>query len=229
MEAVGAGRKHWQASPASIRHLKGTFSAVSVPMASTGEWDQPVQSSSSRRAPIPRTVIPVVNDWEDDDDDGDQDAPPNAENNQRIWETANAQAPASPMPALVVSGSAAVAPPAAAFQPKLRILKRPPSAAPTPAPSPPLPGETLKEREARYKAARDRIFGQENDGAAGAGDKKDGQQPAQGVLRNPRGPAPEGPDALPKGFTARSANAPPSPNRRREPRDAETATQKEPS
>ncbi|KAJ7679666.1 hypothetical protein B0H17DRAFT_79014 [Mycena rosella] len=65
----------------------------------TAEWDQPVQSTSARRAapPATRAAIPVCDDWEDDDDDADQ-----PEDNQRIWDTANAQ---TPMPALILSPS----------------------------------------------------------------------------------------------------------------------------
>ncbi|KAJ7141604.1 hypothetical protein C8R46DRAFT_1135366 [Mycena filopes] len=186
-------------------------------MATTLEWEQPVQSTSARRPPIPRTVIPVSDDWEDDDEESE---PQNAEDNQRIWENANARAP---MPNLIVSSSslAAAAPPAAALQPKMRILKRPTNSAPA-APAPATTGgETLKEREVRYQAARDRIFGNEADGRASPGEKKvgggGGLSPV-GVARNPRGPISSNADAStpPKGFGARSANPPPSPNPVRE-------------
>ncbi|KAJ7035910.1 hypothetical protein C8F04DRAFT_1258544 [Mycena alexandri] len=189
-------------------------------MAATAELQQPVQSTSARRGPTPRTVIPVSDDWEDDED---EDEPQNAEDNQRIWDNANAQAP---MPNLVVSGSnhAAAAPPAAAFQPKMRILKRPTNSAAVAAAPPTTGGETLKEREARYQAARDRIFGSEPDGRASPGEKKSGSGsglPVVGVARNPRGPTSDGAqnssgDTPPKGFGARSANPPPSPNPVRE-------------
>ncbi|KAJ7748387.1 hypothetical protein B0H16DRAFT_1725572 [Mycena metata] len=189
-------------------------------MAATAEWHQPVQSTSARRGPIPRTVVPVSDDWEDDDDENE---PQNAEDNQRIWENANAQ---TPMPNLIVSGSnhAAAAPPAAAFQPKMRILKRPTNSAPVAAAPPTTSGETLKDREARYQAARDRIFGNEPDGRASPGDSKAGGGsglPPVGVARNPRGPTSDAAqnssgDAPPKGFGARSANPPPSPNPVRE-------------
>ncbi|KAJ7784923.1 hypothetical protein DFH07DRAFT_786309 [Mycena maculata] len=192
-------------------------------MAATG-WDQPVQSTSFRRGPIPRTAIPVSDDWEDDED---EDEPQNGEDNQRIWENANAQ---TPMPNLILSGSshAAAAPPAAAFQPKMRILKRPTNSGPVAPPPPVAPGETLKEREARYQAARERIFGAEGEGPSSPGDKTSGQTPPAGVgvVRNPRGPAPND-DSAPKGFRARSANPPPpSPN---PVRDSESSIQKKPS
>ncbi|KAJ7861282.1 hypothetical protein B0H13DRAFT_2568349 [Mycena leptocephala] len=95
-----------------------------------------------------------------------------AEDNQRIWENANAQ---MPMPSLIVSGAAA-APPAAALQPKMRILKRPTNAGPVGLPPPTVAGETLKEREARYQAARERIFGAEADGTASPGRRGAGRR-----------------------------------------------------
>jgi hypothetical protein len=118
------------------------------------------------------------------------------------------------MPSLIVSNTSntAVAPPAAAFQPKMRILKRPVNPGPA-APAPPVAaGETLKEREARYQAARERIFGGEGDVTSSPGDKKGGQtSPAGvGVVRNPRGPASDAQDTPSKGFATRSGNPPPS-------------------
>ncbi|KAJ7291915.1 hypothetical protein C8J57DRAFT_1492392 [Mycena rebaudengoi] len=180
-------------------------------MAATADWDPPMQSTSSRRAPaIPKTVIPVSDDWEDD---VEEDEAQNGEDNQRIWENANARAP---MPSLIVSGSshAATAPPPAAFQPKMRILKRPTNSGPAEGLQQPVAaGETLKEREARYQAARDRIFGGEAEGTS-TPEKKDGRSSPAGVavVRNPRGPAAEAPNSASKGFRARSGNPPPSPN-----------------
>lgn len=120
------------------------------------------------------------------------------------------------MPDLILSGSAhaAAAPPAAAFQPKMRILKRPAKEGPVSLPPPAVPGETLKEREARYQAARERIFGSEGDATSSPGDKKGTPAAAVGVVRNPRGPPAEAPTptSAPKGFKARSGRPPPSPN-----------------
>jgi hypothetical protein len=70
------------------------------------------------------------------------------------------------MPELVIaptSTTASAAPvPVQALQPSMRILKRP-SASASPSPSSPPSAEaqqkTLAEREAQYRAARDRIFG----------------------------------------------------------------------
>ncbi|KAJ7196168.1 hypothetical protein B0H12DRAFT_1331695 [Mycena haematopus] len=141
-----------------------------------------------------RRPAPVSDDWEDDDDKDGLD-------NQQIWHDANTRAP---MPHLITS-PAAPTPPAAALPPAMRILKRP-SAAPLPRPRPPAaPGETLRERGARYQAARDRIFAGSADGV------NDKQSVGAGVVRNPKGPelASEGDDAgtdgPPKGFGARRA------------------------
>ncbi|KAJ7247436.1 hypothetical protein B0H12DRAFT_1304479 [Mycena haematopus] len=147
-------------------------------------------SSSSHRAK-PAVPVPVSDDWEDDDDE-------NGADNQQIWHDANTRAP---MPHLITS-PAAPAPPAAALQPAIRILKRPSPAPTSAAPRPAAPGETLRERGARYQAARDRIFG---DGG------NDNQSVGAGVVRNPKGPAPAsegydtGTDGPPKGFGARRA------------------------
>ncbi|KAJ7613644.1 hypothetical protein DFH06DRAFT_144627 [Mycena polygramma] len=185
-------------------------------MPAPAEWDQPIPSTSGSRRPIvPRSVIPVSDDWEDDAEDWDEDEPQNTEGNQQIWENANSRAP---MPSLIVSNSShtSAAPPAAAFQPKMRILKRPTNPGPVAAPPSAPAGESLKEREARYQAARDRIFGTEGDRASSPGDKKGGGEASPagvGVVRNPKGPASEAQDTPPKGFGARrSGNPPPSPN-----------------
>ncbi|KAF8065058.1 hypothetical protein FPV67DRAFT_1501321 [Lyophyllum atratum] len=166
-------------------------------------WDLPTPpSSSSRRPPAP--VQPVPDDWDDDDaEEPEQD-------NQRIWEDANAKAP-NPMPALIIAPSATsphpvLSPPPGAFLHTMRILKRPSNSS---NPSTPPPNststESLKEREARYQAARERIFGAgEESPPASANassqslsskDKRERRGPnpqnSQGVavVRNPRGPA----------------------------------------
>ncbi|KAG6887475.1 hypothetical protein C0992_012103, partial [Termitomyces sp. T32_za158] len=69
------------------------------------------------------------------------------------------------MPELIIAPSATSSshvapPPPAAFQPTMRILKRPGSdGSSKSATPPPSSAESLKEREARYQAARERIFG----------------------------------------------------------------------
>lgn len=96
---------------------------------------------------------------------------------------------AAPMPTLVTSRTGSVIPPpAAAFQPALRILKRPQSSSPSqsnPA-TPPPPGESIQEREARYAAARERIFGSES-----TADSQDTPPPKANnvkVIREPKAP-----------------------------------------
>jgi hypothetical protein len=129
----------------------------------------------------------------------------------------NAKVPA-PMPTIVSASSAGHAlPPPAAFQPALRILKRPSPSSSTPGSSSnsstPDPSN-LKEREAQYQAARERIFGADspaNPPAMGANT----QPPAARIVREPRGPG-ESKGSEPgqeiKGFTRRGGakTAPPS-------------------
>ncbi|KAJ7602539.1 hypothetical protein FB45DRAFT_966282 [Roridomyces roridus] len=194
-------------------------------MAATADWDhQPLESTSASAYPTAQT-FPVSDDWEDDDEDnGESDTLPNPEKNQRIWENANA---ASPMPNVILApsrSSSATGPPAAALQPALRILKRPPQAPGQTTPPPATQGETLEERDARYQAARARIFGSAEestgpaDGSTSAKGKKEKQKGGGGsVTRHPRGPEQASsfstsrgsPTPLSKGFKPRSAQAPP--------------------
>lgn len=112
------------------------------------------------------------------------------------------------MPALVISPSststrAILSPPPGAFEPKMRILKRPSassSKSSTPPPSS-TSAESLKEREARYQAARERIFGEESPGDGTTSPKSPREKkerkssgsphntPGVTVVRNPRGPS----------------------------------------
>ncbi|KAF7333263.1 SUZ domain-containing protein [Mycena sanguinolenta] len=131
--------------------------ASSPPSASTSRTQKPTKK---------KEVVKVADDWEDDEDDDDQ-----AEDASRsVWDHPNTRAPApSPTPASLPSSAYSFAPsarvpPAAALQPAMRILKRPsPSPSPTSTPAPEggakTAAEALKEREARYAAARERIFG----------------------------------------------------------------------
>lgn len=143
---------------------------------------------------------------------------------------------------LVKSSSTIVAPPASAFQPQLRILKRP-SATPPASTSPSLVGarETVQQREAKYNAARERIFGTNEQGQDSEGSRnaslsslqsapplRDGVRridptqsstpPRTFVTRNPRGPADAGltmADAdgspVPRGFGRRIGDSKPVP------------------
>ncbi|CDO76541.1 hypothetical protein BN946_scf184395.g3 [Trametes cinnabarina] len=108
----------------------------------------------------------VRDDWDDDEADALEVDDP-----QKLWEEANARAP---MPQVVIAGSstsstAALSPPPAALQPVMRILKRPSASSSSPSsPSPSgsaiandsIASNSYAEREARYQAARERIFGE---------------------------------------------------------------------
>nr|GAT57938.1 cytochrome P450 [Mycena chlorophos] len=133
-----------------------------------------VTSTSSRTHPhqprppavqrTPAGAPRVVDDWEDDEDDVEEEAEaamleqqPTAEGrrsgsgsgssgcgrapapgrNRVLWDAANAHTPA-PMPAVVMASSSAPIVPLApaAFQPQMRILKRSPNATPSPSATP---------------------------------------------------------------------------------------------
>ncbi|PCH37584.1 hypothetical protein WOLCODRAFT_140947 [Wolfiporia cocos MD-104 SS10] len=154
---------------------------------SADAWDQSLPAPAAPRRAAPAQAVPDA--WDDDDDDDDDEE---EEDPQKLWESANSKAP---MPELVISGASTasvVSPPPAAFQPALRILKRPPAASSAPrassassVPAPPeLRARSYAEREAQYQAARERIFRDGRDGAgAGAG-----AGASVKVLREPRGP-----------------------------------------
>ncbi|KAG7442873.1 uncharacterized protein BT62DRAFT_935601 [Guyanagaster necrorhizus] len=92
------------------------------------------------------------------------------------------------MPTVVSSSTPT--PPAAAFQPVMRILKRPTNSTNSSVSSVPST-ESFSEREARYQAARERIFGNGEPLSSSS---------SSAVVRNPRGPEEE------KGFTQRNGN-----------------------
>ncbi|KAG5335579.1 hypothetical protein C0989_000968 [Termitomyces sp. Mn162] len=188
-------------------------------------WDQPHIPSTPRYKMA--TQVRVPDDWDDEEEgeDGEDGEPVAEESNKRIWEDANAKAP-NPMPELIVAPSTTssnhvVPPPLGAFQPTMRILKRPESGTNNKPATPPPSAESLKEREARYQAARERIFGSDSEAvtpyskeATGNSssrpmDFKDRREWTQGptssatVIRNPRGPSMEGTNSEetpPRGF-----------------------------
>lgn len=103
------------------------------------------------------------------------------------------------MPSLVISrgtSSTSVALPSLPLNqpPPMRILKRPsPSLSPIPSTnSNSANGETLKEREARYHAARERIFGATLNEEPGQEENDDKKKPpltrSVKLVREPRGP-----------------------------------------
>ncbi|KIJ94629.1 hypothetical protein K443DRAFT_125146 [Laccaria amethystina LaAM-08-1] len=196
----------------------------------TDEWHRPLPSSSTststRRVAPPPT--PIKDDWEDEDDEDEE--PPSEDLNKQIWEDANTKTQ-HPMPALILTKSPSThLPPQAAFtqQPSMRILKRPSasnsqsSSASLSSALQPNGAETLKEREARYHAARERIFGGDTpppppSPSPSSTDKAKPQTQSVKVVREPRGPA-NGRQSTSKGFGERKGpgkppNAkPPNPN-----------------
>ncbi|KAH9474595.1 hypothetical protein JR316_0013057 [Psilocybe cubensis] len=143
------------------------------------------------------------------------------------------------MPALVISRGSSAASASASLPlnqpPAMRILKRPsPTVSPNQSSANLTPaGETFKEREARYQAARERIFGVSSS-TSSDGQDKDGQDKAKNsalkkassptppsnqaknsVVRDPRGPSNSTPNPNSenrtdnKGFGERRTQRPP--------------------
>ena len=137
---------------------------------------------------------------------------------RQTWHRSNKHAP---MPELIVApastSQSALPPPPAAFQPTLRILKRPspniggtpvgtlssassPSSGPISTPgsgaTSPTPRGTLAEREAQYQEARSRIFGERERGLGGASSGSMSRTSSSlggvHVVRDPLGPPPTG-------------------------------------
>lgn len=138
------------------------------------------------------------------------------------------------MPSLIISrgtSSTSVALPSLPLNqpPQMRILKRPsPSISPTASTnSGSATGETLKEREARYHAARERIFGASPNEEPAQQENDDKKKPIRRVVspplssnhaaasvrlvREPHGPDTNGGNNLDtKGFGERKAKRPPA-------------------
>ena len=118
------------------------------------------------------------------------------------------------MPSLIISrgpSSTSIASPSLPLNqsPPMRILKRPspPLSSTNPANSGSAAGETLKEREARYHAARERIFGASPNEEQADDDKKKVVAAASvKLVREPRGPDGSKPDT--KGFGEREVTRP---------------------
>ncbi|KAF9484100.1 hypothetical protein BDN70DRAFT_872993 [Pholiota conissans] len=210
---------------------------------SVDAWDdEPRRSTTSNASGIGSTSnvrpkaapVAVKDDWEDDDEEEEDSSL--EDKNRQLWEDANNKEH-HPMPAVVISRgvSASITTPTLPLNqpPPMRILKRP-SASPSPSTtnvSTPT-GETLQEREARYQAARERIFGgaQEAGGESTEGkknppSKKSGSQstsptPSNSspnssasttkVVRNPRGPSNSSSVSV-NGFGERKKVVPPNP------------------
>jgi hypothetical protein len=147
--------------------------------------------------------------------------------NSPTWIHRNTRAP---MPELLISSSSTattvVSPPALAFQAPMRILKRPSSqnSGSNSTSSQTLP-ESLAQREARYQAARERIFGGDDGSGSNISDSIGGKSrrgigsqkgspslQATHVIRNPIGPSESSIDMdavqVSKGFKRRSTKQP---------------------
>ncbi|KAG8778174.1 hypothetical protein FRC12_025127 [Ceratobasidium sp. 428] len=123
----------------------------------------------------------VPDDWDADD--------PEEESAKEIWDRANT---AAPMPQIQISSQSTL-PPVSAIMPSMRILQRPKSASPSQTSPATTPGtKTMKEREAEYKAARERIFANSGGGggSSGSSSRDEGSPtPKRGILTRGRGGA----------------------------------------
>ncbi|KAF8153008.1 hypothetical protein B0H34DRAFT_721806 [Crassisporium funariophilum] len=199
-------------------------------------WDQPTHATpvatpvlGQRNMTKPKIPKPPVvrDDWEDEEEEEDVGASLD-DRNKRIWEDANTKIQ-HPMPSLIISrgSSATSATPSLPLNqpPAMRILKRPSlPVSSSSSSSSNDSGETFKDREARYNAARERIFGSSAEEEAEDGSKKQNfasrkvspipsPKPTSNVLRDPHGPnAKDGinANANSKGFGERKAKRPPS-------------------
>ncbi|KAF9022397.1 hypothetical protein BDZ89DRAFT_1137347 [Hymenopellis radicata] len=158
------------------------------------DWSAPSTSSLPSAQHLSR-AFPIKDDWEDSDDEEDGpvllDARP-----QRVLDTPPIiESPPSrgslPIPANSIA--------AAAFKPTFTILKRPPSNPQPKRDSNEGKREDFNEREARYREARERIFGS---GQGDGGGSKSGSSSSLdlSMKRQPKGPE----EGEGKGFKARS-------------------------
>ncbi|KAI0037061.1 hypothetical protein K488DRAFT_81556 [Vararia minispora EC-137] len=141
---------------------------------SADPWDAPAPNSGGKNASRVQAQ-PVKDDW-DDDDSADED------DNKKIWEDANSK---NPMPQVVAASGPVASIPAAAFQGPVKILKRTnpltQSTISSTAQASNGAPQTYAEREARYQAARQRIF-------AGPSDVMDKGAKSAKVTPQPLGP-----------------------------------------
>ncbi|CAE7143208.1 unnamed protein product [Rhizoctonia solani] len=142
-------------------------------------------TSSLASADVPAWNTPTIilkNDSRSVPDDWDNDDPAE-ESAKEIWDRANA---AAPMPQIQISSQSNV-PPVAAITPSMRILQRPKSnpSSQSSANQTPTSTKSLQEREADYKAARDRIFA--GSGGSPGSSREASPAPKRGVLTRGRG------------------------------------------
>lgn len=92
------------------------------------------------------------------------------------------------MPQIQISSQSTVLPPAAAIMPSMRILQRPKSSSPAQPGNNTTPGsKSLQEREAEYKAARERIFASSGGGENGSSSREGSPAPKRGIIIRGRG------------------------------------------
>ncbi|KAF8685011.1 SUZ domain [Rhizoctonia solani] len=131
------------------------------------------------------TQIALNNDSRSVPDDWDNDEPAE-ESAKEIWDRANT---AAPMPQIQTSSQSTNLPPVAAIMPSMRILQRPKSTSASQSGSNPTPAGTksLQEREADYKAARERIFAGSGGGSSASSSREASPAPKRGILNRGRG------------------------------------------
>ncbi|KAJ1301162.1 hypothetical protein OPQ81_003573 [Rhizoctonia solani] len=144
-------------------------------------------TSSLASVDVPAWNTPTValkNDSRSVPDDWDNDEPVE-ESPKEIWDRANASAP---MPQIQITSQSTNLPPVAAIMPSMRILQRPKStpASPSSANQTPTSTKSLQEREADYKAARERIFAGSGGGSASSS-REASPAPKRGILSRGRG------------------------------------------
>jgi len=204
------------------------------------EEDSATKTNTNAR-PSRKKAAAVVDDW-DADNDEEEDGDANEEEkekvnsdfpekkaigssvavvaeNEAIWEAANAKAPAPKLDVIASTSlrPGAVVPPSEIFQTPIRILKRPDAKRETVNQGPRVLSKEeqekqLKDKEAEYLKARERIFAASSSSTSVDSTKSDGQErhvtdgsraaslkaqqgereSSQGVtvIRNPRGPSP---------------------------------------
>ncbi|KAJ3502726.1 hypothetical protein NLJ89_g8756 [Agrocybe chaxingu] len=196
------------------------------PMPNSGPIASNSGSSSESRPKKPTKSV-VRDDWEDDEEEEDVGRSVDAQN-KKLWEDANSRE-YRPMPAVIMYGGSSTSSAAPTLPlnqpPAMKILKRPsPSVSPSQSSSNvnAASTETFQDREARYQAARERIFGPSSDISPNEGSEKKKISPSQKstpptslppankVVREPRGPNSVGINPENKGFSERKARPPPN-------------------
>jgi len=168
-------------------------------MAPANALDDPWPQLQNLRLPKAKKTEVVPDSW-DESDQGEEDV--DDDTNRRIWEKADTREP-FPQVVAATSNSSSFPPPSAVFEP-IRILKRPSNSTPPQGSAPAISSAvSLAEREANYKAARDRIFASSSGVSSGSKVAHRGRHvgnaskdprvpPVSTVTRNPRGPSPSG-------------------------------------